>query len=50
MNDDERICERCNEYVEEVGPVPFKDGTGYWDLCEDCARDVEKYGEESPCD
>lgn len=46
MND-QPMCERCNEYVEEVAAVPFKDGTGYWNLCEDCARDVEKNGEDS---
>lgn len=47
MDEELPMCERCNEYVEEVGSVPFKDGSGYWNLCEDCARDVDKYGEES---
>lgn len=40
------MCERCNEYAREVASVPLCDGSGYWNLCEDCRIAVQEFGDE----
>lgn len=30
------MCERCNEYVDQVTPTEMQDNGGYWNLCAEC--------------